>query len=163
MHPLPKSLVYHSTHFLTSWLICRRDWLKHCLMIWVMYCGVEYWLTCLWIHKISLQASCHWVMHYTLANIFIRLWNWLFTKDKPVRRSRGIEVRSQPAFDECFAGNYIFMAKINPEILSTAVLFQFSAAEGFITDWLFITSHFRQLCFPWKSESMHNDDWLCSV
>lgn len=69
-----------------------------------------------------------------------------------------MEVSFRPAFDECFPGNYDSMAKINPEILSTAVLFQFSAAEGFITDWLFITNHFRQLCLPWKTETMHNED-----
>lgn len=67
-----------------------------------------------------------------------------------------MEVNFRPAFDKYFPGNYDSMAKINPEILSAAVLFQFSAAEGFITDRLFITSHFRQLCFPWKTETMHN-------
>lgn len=69
-----------------------------------------------------------------------------------------MEVSFWPAFDEYFPGNYDSVTKINPEILSTAVLFQFSAAEGFITDWLFITSHFRQPCFPWKTETMHNED-----
>lgn len=69
-----------------------------------------------------------------------------------------MEVRFWPAFDECFPGNYDSMAKINPEIFSAAVLFLFSAAERFVTDWLFITSHFRQLCFPWKTKSMHNED-----
>lgn len=74
-----------------------------------------------------------------------------------------MEVSFWPAFDECFPGNYYSMAKINPEILSSAVLFQFSAAEGFITDWLFISSHLRQLCFPWKTRSMYNENIMFSL
>lgn len=75
-----KPLTCSSVHFLMSpWLICRFD-LKHCLMAWLMHCGAEYWVDLpLGIWKIS-PSILLWVMHYSLANLLVRLWNSFLPK-----------------------------------------------------------------------------------
>lgn len=150
-----------SVRFLISFLVDLWVWLGETLPDGLAdHCTVEDWLTCHWIHKKSFQALCHWVMHYICANRFIRLWNSFLPKTNLLGRTEQQRSVSIQLWMLCWL--QCFMAKISPEILTTAFWFQFSAAEGFITDRLFITRHFRQLYFPWKSKSMRNEDWLYS-
>lgn len=76
----PKPLTCSSVHFLMPpWLICRFD-LKHCLMAWLTPSGPKYWVDLpLDIWKIS-PSILLWVMPYSLANLFIRLWNSFLPK-----------------------------------------------------------------------------------